>query len=256
MSSFFLAVHTQAYSTENSASQVQTATARMLLRFDGGDTAWMLVCTVLVLLMAIPGIMLFYSGMMRSNNALSLVAHVFAATEVVTLKWAAAGYSLRSHRDRPTQRLWLATHGAAHNLLITVLGAGLLWAGWFGFNAGSAFSAVSRAVGALLATQVAACVGAFLWGLCEFTQHGRFGVLGMATGAIAGVIAVTKFKSLTGIDDSLDVISLHWVGGFVGSVLTPVFAIKAIAPITATVTTNIIGALAVSAYSVVATYTV
>ena len=91
MSSFFLAVHTQAYSTENSASQVQTATAQMLLRFDGGDTAWMLVCTVLVLLMAIPGIMLFYSGMMRSNNALSLVAHVFAATEVVTLMWAAAG---------------------------------------------------------------------------------------------------------------------------------------------------------------------
>lgn len=361
----------------------------------------MLVCTVLVLLMTIPGIILFYSGMMRSKNALSVVAHVFAATAVVTLTWAAVGYSLafttgtpwlgdlsrlwsegligssvKAHPIAPTiselafflfqlafatisfalvlgstvERMrmsmsttiffagfwaalvyspiahwvweptgWLAdmghmdfacgtvvhiTAGASslvaaivigprkgfgwqpmvpHKLLITVLGAGLLWAGWFGFNAGSAFSAGSRADGALLATQVAASVGAFFWGLCEFKQHGKFGVLGMATGAISGLIAVTpasgyvgivgaaaigtvaaiscylavtKFKSLTGIDDSLDVFSLHWVGGFVGTVLTPVFAEKAIAPITATVTTIVIDALSVSAYSVVATYIV
>lgn len=332
-------------------------------KFDGGNTAWMLVCTVLVMLMTIPGIMLFYSGMMRAKNALSVVAHVFAATAVVTLVWASVGYSLaftvgtpwigdmsrlwsegligsgvKAHPSAPTvpesafflfqlafaiiafalvigatverMRLsttiffagfwtvlvyapiahwiweptgWLAAMGhmdfaggtvvhiaagasglvaakvigprigfgtqpmVPHNLLITVLGAGLLWAGWFGFNAGSAFEAGSRAVGALLATQVAACVGAFVWGMCEFTQRGKFGVLGMATGAIAGLIAVTpasgyvgvlgasviglvaaigcylavtRFKTWTNIDDSLDVFGLHWVGGFIGTVLT------------------------------------
>jgi Amt family ammonium transporter len=170
-----------------------------------------------------------------------------------------------------------------HNLLITVIGAGLLWAGWFGFNAGSAFEASSRAVGALLATQVAACVGAFVWGLCEYMQHGKFGVLGMATGAIAGLIAVTpasgyvgvtgasaiglvaaiacylavtRFKALTGIDDTLDVFALHWVGGFVGTVLTPVFALKEIAPITSTVLTNLTGALAVTVFAGAMTYVV
>ncbi len=361
-------------------------------QFNGGNTAWMLVCTVLVLLMTVPGIMLFYSGMMRAKNALSVVAHVFAATAVVTLVWAAIGYSMaftvgtpyigdlsrmwsegligasvKAHPAAPTipesvfflfqlafaiisfalvigatverMRLsatiffagfwtllvyapvahwiwepsgWLARMGhmdfaggtvvhiaagasglvaamvigprhgfgtqpmVPHNLLITVLGAGLLWAGWFGFNAGSAFEASSRAGGALLATQVAACVGAFIWGLCEYTQHGKFGVLGMATGAIAGLIAVTpasgyvgvmgasiigaaaavacylavtRFKSWTGIDDSLDVFALHWVGGFIGTILTPVLALPAIAPITSTFTTNLIGALAVTAFA-------
>ncbi|MBC7620647.1 MAG: ammonium transporter [Candidatus Saccharibacteria bacterium] len=367
--------------------------------FSGGDTAWMLVCTVLVMLMTIPGIMLFYSGMMRAKNALSVVAHVFAATAVVTLVWAAVGYSLaftvgnpwigdmsrlwsegligaavKAHPSAPTvpesafflfqlafaiisfalvigatverMRLsatiffaglwtilvyapiahwiwepsgWLSAMGhmdfaggtvvhiaagasglvaakvigpragfgtqpmVPHNLLITVLGAGLLWAGWFGFNAGSAFEASSRAVGALLATQVAACVGAFVWGMCEYTQRGKFGVLGMATGAIAGLIAVTpasgyvgvlgasvigfaaaigcylavtRFKSWTNIDDSLDVFALHWVGGFIGTVLTPVMALKAIAPITSTFMTNLTGALAVSLYAGGMTYVV
>lgn len=377
----------------------QTAAVPVPTPFNSGDTAWMLVCTVLVLLMTVPGIMLFYSGMMRAKNALSVVAHVFAATAVVTLVWAGLGYSLaftpgtgllgdfsrawsngligaavKAHPSAPTvpesaffmfqlafaiisfalvigatvERLrlsatiffaglwtllvyapvahwvwqptgWLATMGhmdfaggtvvhiaagisglvaakvvgprkgfgkepmVPHNLLITVIGAGLLWAGWFGFNAGSAFEASSRAVGALLATQVAACVGAFVWGLCEYMQHGKFGVLGMATGAIAGLIAVTpasgyvgvmgasaiglvaaiacylavtRFKALTGIDDTLDVFALHWVGGFVGTVLTPVFALKEIAPITSTVLTNLTGALAVTAFAGAMTYVV
>jgi Amt family ammonium transporter len=163
-----------------------------------------------------------------------------------------------------------------HNLLITVLGGGLLWAGWFGFNAGSAFEASSRAAGALLATQVAACAGAMLWGLCEYMRRGQWSVLGTMTGAIAGLIGVTPasgfvgvngalaigaiagvvcffavvgFKSATGIDDSLDVFALHGVGGLVGTLLTPVFATAAIAPVTATVWTNALGALAVMAYA-------
>ena len=365
--------------------------------FNSGDTAWMLVCTVLVLLMTIPGIILFYSGMMRQKNALSVVAHVFAASAVVTLVWAAIGYTLAfttgnewiggmdrlwsaglsgprvgAHPLAPTipesafflfqlafaiitfaivigatverTRLsatiffaafwtflvyapiahwvwqpngWLSamghmdfaggtvvhiTAGASglvaawvigprrgfgtepmvpHNLMLTVLGAGLLWAGWFGFNGGSAFESGSRAVGALLATQIAACAGAFVWGLSEFVHRGKFSVLGMATGAIAGLVAitpasgyvgelggagigsisgivcfivVTRFKSMTGIDDSLDVFALHGVGGLIGTILTPVFALKEIAPITATILTNLTGGLAVAAYAAVMTW--
>jgi Amt family ammonium transporter len=365
-------------------------------RFNGGDTAWMLVSTVLVMLMTVPGLMLFYSGMMRTKNALSVVAHTFCAVTVVTLVWTFLGYSLAftqgsgwiggisrafghglvgphvgAHVSAPTvpesafflfqlsfaiiafaiiigatvERMrmsatiffagfwtvlvyapvahwvwhptgWLAAMGhmdfaggtvvhiaagasglvaawfigprkgfgkepmVPHNLMVSVIGAGLLWAGWFGFNAGSAFEASSRAVGALLATQVAACVAAFVWGLCEFMRRGQFSVLGMATGAIAGLVAVTpasgyvgpfgagvigalsgaicflavtSFKSKTGIDDTLDVFALHGVGGLIGTVLTPVFALSEIAPVTSSVLTNTIGALAVFAYAGAAT---
>ena len=302
------------------------------------------------------------------KNALSVVAHVFAATTVVTITWAVVGYSLAFtngnawidgldrmfaeglvgskvgvHPSAPTvpesafflfqmafsiisfalivgatverMRLsatfffagfwtllvyapvahwiwqptgWLAAMVVGprkgfgtepmvpHNLLISVIGAGLLWTGWFGFNAGSAFEASSRAVGAVLATQVAACVGAFIWAMCEFLKRGQISVLGMATGAIAGLIAVTPasgfvgvlgsmaigtaaaiacfyavtyFKSITKIDDTLGVFALHGVGGLVGTVLTPVFALKEIAPIIATVRTNLIGAVAVMLYA-------
>jgi ammonium transporter, Amt family len=358
----------------------------------GADTAWMLISTVLVLMMTMPGIILFYSGMLRTKNALSIVAHTVASAAVITLAWSILGYSLAFtagndwiggltrifsegligknvgvHVVAPTipesafflfqlsfaiitfalvlgataerMRLgvtmlfatfwcllvyapvahwvwhpngWLAKMGhmdfaggtvvhiasgmsglvaawvlgarrgfgkepmVPHNLLITVLGAGLLWAGWFGFNAGSAFEASSRAAGALLATQVAACAGAMFWGACEYMRRGQCSVLGSMSGAIAGLIAVTPasgyvgvngalvigaaggficffsvmgFKSRTGIDDSLDVFALHGVGGIVGTVLTPVFATAAIAPVTATVLTNSLGALAVMAYA-------
>jgi Amt family ammonium transporter len=168
-----------------------------------------------------------------------------------------------------------------HNLLITVLGGGLLWAGWFGFNAGSAFEANARAVGALLATQVAACSGAIAWGLLEYIKRRQWSVLGMMTGAIAGLIGVTpasgfvaadgamvigavsgficcyavvQFKQRTGIDDTLDVFALHGVGGLVGTVLTPVFATSVIAPVTATVVTNIIGGLVVMVYAACMTW--
>jgi ammonium transporter, Amt family len=128
---------------------------------------------------------------------------------------------------------------------------------------------------------VAACAGAMLWGFCEFMRRGQWSVLGTMTGAIAGLIAVTPasgfvgfngamiigavagvicffsvvgFKALTGIDDSLDVFALHGVGGIVGTVLTPVFATAAIAPVTATVLTNTIGAVAVMAFAGVGTW--
>jgi ammonium transporter, Amt family len=358
----------------------------------GADTAWMLISTVLVLMMTVPGIMLFYSGMLRTKNALSVVAHTVASMSVVTVCWAVAGYSIafgkssvffgdffgglpegivgqsaRTHALAPTipesvfflfqlsfaiitfalilgataERMrmgvtvafaalwstliyapiahwvwhpegWLASMGhmdfaggtvvhiasgvsalvaaivlgprlgfgrepmVPHNLLVTVLGAGLLWAGWFGFNAGSAFEASPRAAGALLSTQLAACAGAMTWGWCEYMRRGQWSVLGSLTGAIAGLIAVTpasgfvgiggamamgaisgivcfvavaRFKTATGIDDSLDVFALHGIGGLLGTILTPLLASEAVAPITATVWTNLMGALAVIAYA-------
>lgn len=365
----------------------------------GADTAWMLISTVLVLLMTVPGIMLFYSGMLRTKNALSIVAHTVASMSVVTVCWALAGYSIafgkssgffgdltgglpeaivgqsfKTHVLAPTipesvfflfqlsfaiitfalilgataERMrmgvtlafaalwstliyapiahwvwhpdgWLASMGhmdfaggtvvhvasgvsalvaaivlgprlgfgrepmVPHNLLVTVLGAGLLWAGWFGFNAGSAFEASPRAAGALLGTQLAACAGAMTWGWCEYMRRGQWSVLGSLTGAIAGLIAVTpasgfvgiggaltigavsgavcfvavaRFKTMTGIDDSLDVFALHGVGGLLGTVMTPLMATDAIAPVTATVWTNFAGALAVSAYAGIGTWVI
>ncbi len=373
------------------------AAAKTAPKFDGADTAWMLISTVLVLIMTIPGIILFYGGMLRTKNALSIVAHTLAAASVITLLWAMFGYSLAfsggnpwigdtarlyahgligkavgAHPSAPTipesvfflfqlsfaiitfalilgataerMRLgvtvafaalwsvlvyapvahwiwhpsgWLAKMGhmdfaggtvvhiasgasglvaawvlgprrgfgkepmVPHNLMITVLGAGLLWAGWFGFNAGSAFEASSRAAGALLATQVGACAGAMFWGICEYARRGQWSVLGSFTGAIAGLIGVTPasgfvgiggalligaaagvvcffcvvyFKAVTGIDDSLDVFALHGVGGLVGTLLTPLLATTAVAPVTATVWTNGLGALAVMAYAGGATW--
>jgi Amt family ammonium transporter len=365
--------------------------------FSGADTAWLLISTVLVMLMTIPGIILFYGGMLRTKNSLSIIAHTIAGSAVVTLAWASIGYTLAfapgtpwlgdlsrafggglvgsnvgAHPAAPTvpepaffmyelafaivtfaiilgataerMRLgatvlfaalwstlvyapvarwiwqpggWLQAMGhmdfaggtvvhiasgvsglvaawvlgprqgfgkepmVPHNLLITVLGGGLLWAGWFGFNAGSAFEASARAAGALLVTQVGACAGAMAWGLGEYIRRGQWSVLGTISGAIAGLIAITPasgfvdmygalvigaaggllcfgcvmvFKSKTGIDDTLDVFALHGVGGLVGTLLTPVFATAAIAPVTATVLTNATGALAVMAYSAVMTW--
>jgi Amt family ammonium transporter len=395
LGSLFTSLAVQAQSAPAAAASAVAATAASspaAAAFNGADTAWMLISTVLVMIMTMPGIMLFYGGMLRSKNALSIVAHTVASASVITILWAMFGYSIAftaggpwfgdtsrffaagligngvgAHVAAPTipesvfflfqlsfaiitfalvlgataerMRLgvtivfaalwmllvyapvahwiwhpngWLAKMGhmdfaggtvvhiasgvtglvaaivlgprrgfgkepmIPHNLMITVLGAGLLWAGWFGFNAGSAFEASPRAAGALLATQVAACAGAMLWGFCEYVRRGQWSVLGMMSGAIAGLIAVTPasgyvgingalsigavagvicffavvyFKSVTGIDDSLDVFALHGVGGLIGTLLTPVFALAVIAPVTATVWTNCMGALAVFAYA-------
>lgn len=363
--------------------------------FNTGDTAWMLVATVLVLLMTVPGIMLFYGGMARQKNVLSIIAHTLIAAAVVTLVWIAAGYSLaftpgnefvgglervfgsglvgsaKGHPSAPTipeplyftfelafaiitfaliigatvERMpmsataffaafwsllvyapvahwvwhpggWLAkmghmdfaggtvVHVAAgvsgvvaalivgprqgfgrapmvpYNLVWTSLGTGLLWAGWFGFNAGSAGEAGARAAGALLATQVAPCAAAIAWGLCDFVRRQQVSVLGLATGVISGLVAVTPasgyvgllgatvigfaagivcylavsgFKSLTGVDDTLDVFAIHGVAGLLGTALTPLLALPEVAPVTSTLWVNAGGALAIAAYAAVGT---
>ncbi len=143
-----------------------------------------------------------------------------------------------------------------HNLPMTVLGAGLLWFGWFGFNAGSALSAGPIAVLALFTTQVATAAGALAWGIAEWKVKGKPTILGVASGALAGLVAITPgagfvspisaiimggvagvlcylavlAKSKLGYDDSLDVVGVHGVGGIWGALATGIFASSVVNP--------------------------
>jgi Amt family ammonium transporter len=339
---------------------------------DTGDTAWILTATALVLFMTIPGLSLFYAGLVRTKNVLSVLMHCFVLTCLMTLLWFFYGYSvafdttgmeagvtgLRSFvgsLDKAflsgvtvdsasgtipevlffafqltfaiitpalivgafaerlkfsamllfmvgwltlvylpichmtwsgdgsffgdlgvfdfaggivvhitagiaalvlcimlkPRRGWPTTPMPPHNLTMTVTGTGMLWVGWFGFNAGSALSAGGAAAMALVVTQISAATAALTWMLLEWWQHGRPSVLGIVTGSIAGLAAVTpasgfigpvggfgigiaagcacyyasvvvKFK--LGYDDSLDVFGVHGVGGFVGTILAGLFA--------------------------------
>ncbi len=328
---------------------------------DTGDTAWVLISTALVLLMTIPGLALFYAGMVRKKNVLSTMAHSFVAAAVVSITWVAIGYSLAfgegnafiGNLDKimlagvTTEALsgsipeilfvifqmtfaiitvaiisgsiaermkfgafvafiaiwsivvyapithwvwgggWLGNDGALdfaggtvvhinsgvagliaaymlgkrmglgresmapHNLTLTVIGASLLWVGWFGFNGGSALGANGSAGYALVVTQVAAAAAALSWLLTEKLVRGKASVLGAASGAIAGLVVITPaagfvtvggalvmgliggvvcfwgitaLKRMLKADDSLDAFGLHGVGGIVGAVLTAFFA--------------------------------
>ena len=346
-------------------------------KISGGDTAWMLTSTALVLMMCIPGLALFYGGMVRKKNVLATLMQSFACTCVVTLLWWLIGYSWAftpgsgfiggtsralfngmtfisgetvnkltvSHlaptipetvyamfqmtfaiitpaliagafADRmkfsamlvfmsvwsllvyaPIAHMvweptgWLnASHvldyaggtvvhinaGVAglasclvlgkrlgygkermqpHNLTYTLIGASLLWVGWFGFNAGSAVAADGRAGMAMLATQMATGAAALGWMFAEWVSKGKPSVLGIASGAVAGLVAITPASGFVGptaaviigvvagvvcyiaatslkhafnYDDSLDAFGVHGVGGIVGALLTGVFASKEI----------------------------
>ena len=348
-------------------------------KVDTGDTAWMLSSTALVLLMTIPGLALFYAGMVRKKNILATMMQSFAITCIVTLVWTVAGYSLAftngnayigdlsrfmlhgieahiskgadtgfilgagtdgaspqtipetvymmfqmtfaiitpaliagAFADRmkfsalcifitlwsllvyspiahwvwaPTG--WVANLGvldfaggtvvhinagiaglmcalvlgkrvgygndnmAPYNLAYSVIGASLLWVGWFGFNAGSAVGANGRAGMAMAATQIATAAAALAWMFAEWVAKGKPSVLGCVSGAVAGLVAITpasgfvlpggsiiigiaagvicfwaatSLKHLLGYDDSLDAFGVHCVGGIVGALLTGVFA--------------------------------
>jgi ammonium transporter, Amt family len=361
----------------------------------GGDTAWMLISTVLVTLMVVPGIALFYAGMVRRKNALATTAYVLGSAAVVTLAWLLVGYSLafttgngwigglhemmledlvdapqRVHALAPTipesvfalfqltfamvtvalvfgavvERMrfgiamafaalwtvlvyapvahwvwhpdgWLHRFGhldfaggtvvhlasgtaglvlaamvgprrgygsepmAPHNLMLTTIGAGLLWVGWFGFNGGSAFGATHEATRAVLVTQAAAACGVLAWLLCEWLTRGQVTLLGLASGLVAGLIAVTPasgfvglpaamligavgavacffaataLKARLGYDDSLDVFGMHGVAGLLGTILTGAFQRGSSDPLAQT-GTQAIGALAVMLYVAVMT---
>ena len=365
-----------------------------------GDTAWVLTSTALVLLMTIPGLALFYAGMVRKKNVLGTMAHSFAACCVASVVWVAVGYSLAFtpgspfiggldrfmldglaylkeagkvsvHPIAPTipetvflmfqmafaiitpalvtgafaERMkfsallvftalwsllvyapvahwvwepggWLAARGVLdfaggtvvhinagvsglvaavmlgqrqgfgkeamppHNLTFTIIGASLLWVGWFGFNAGSAVAADGRAGMALLVTHLAAAVGALAWMAAEWITRGKPSVLGLVSGAIAGLVAITPasgfvdvtgafaigaaagvacywgattLKSILRYDDSLDVFGVHAIGGIVGALLTGVFAVKSIGGVYGALDVQLVGAFVTVLYSGVAT---
>ncbi len=352
-------------------------------KIDSGDTAWMLTSTALVLMMTIPGLALFYSGMVRKKNILATLMQSFAICCLITITWMVAGYSLAftngdgatapyfgdlsrffldgiaahitkgadvgfvlgagtdaaspqtipesvymmyqmtfaiitpalicgAFADRmkfsamcvfmvlwslivyspiahwvwaPTG--WLSKAGtldfaggtvvhinagiaglvcclvlgkrvgyghdnmAPHNLTLAVIGASLLWVGWFGFNAGSAVGANGRAGMAMAVTQIATAAAALGWMFAEWITKGKPSVLGIISGAVAGLVAITPasgfvlpgasiaigvaagvicfwsatwLKHVLGYDDSLDTWGVHGVGGIVGALLTGVFA--------------------------------
>jgi Amt family ammonium transporter len=370
-------------------------------QINSGDTAWMLSSTALVLLMTIPGLVLFYAGMVRKKNVLSTALQSFAISCLVSVIWILIGYSLAftpgstaylggldriflsglsyikatsqltvSHmaptipesvfvmfqmtfaiitpalivgafaeRMRFTAMLlfmalwsifvyapvahWVwepsglfasqgvldfaggtVVHinaGAAglvcayvlgprvgfgkvpfipYNLVYTLVGASLLWVGWFGFNAGSALAADGRAGMAMLVTQVAAAMAALTWIFIEWLAKSRMTMLGFASGAVAGLVAITpasgfvnvngalaigvaaggfcyigatSLKRLLGADDALDVFGIHGIGGLVGAILTGVFADKALSGLDANVALQAIAAFSTLAYSAVMT---
>lgn len=338
---------------------------------DTGDTAWMIVATVLVLMMTIPGLSLFYAGMVRSKNVLSVMMQCFAITGLMTVIWVVYGYSMAfdttgmvagtlnlnsfvgglgnafmkgitvdsltgtvpesvfatfqmtfaiitpalivgafAERMKFSTMLvfmtiwvtvcyipmvhmvWAGDGGLMwdwgvidfaggtvvhinagiaglvaaimlgkrkgfpttamppHNLTYTIIGASLLWVGWFGFNAGSAVAANGTAGMAMLVTQIATATAALAWMFVEWISHGKPSVLGIASGAVAGLVAITpasgsvgpegalligiaagagcfyaatKLKRAMGYDDSLDVFGVHAVGGIIGAILTGIF---------------------------------
>ena len=328
------------------------------------NTAWVLTSTALVLFMTIPGLSLFYAGLVRSKNVLSVLMQCFAITCMVSMLWLAGGYSFIYADGGELQKLiggaskvflpdlgvasltgdipetvffmfqmtfaiitpalivggfaermkfsamlwfsglwlimvyvpichwmwgggWLADLGAMdfaggivihvnagvaalvaalvlgkrkgfpntamppHNMTMVVTGAGMLWVGWFGFNAGSALTADGRAGMAMLVTHIGAASGALTWMFIEWKRFGKPSVLGVVTGMVAGLGTITPASGFVGpagalvigitagivcfyatqyikrslkIDDSLDVFSVHGVGGVTGSLLTGVFA--------------------------------
>jgi ammonium transporter, Amt family len=333
---------------------------------DSGDTAWMLTSTALVLMMTVPGVAMFYCGMVRKKNVLSATMQVFATCCLATLVWMVIGYSLAfsgegtlvgdlgrfflagmtvdslwgtipesvfmtfqmtfaiitpalitgAFADRmkfsallwfiglwsvfvyPVIAHWVWGSGgwvgalgaldfaggtvvhinsgiaglvaalvlgkrlgygaelmAPHNLVYSVIGASLLWVGWFGFNAGSAVAANGTAGMAMAVTQIATAAAALAWMFAEWLKADKPSVLGIISGAVAGLVAITpaagfvgpsgaliigiaagilcylaatSMKHAFGYDDSLDVFGIHGVGGIVGAILTGVFASEAI----------------------------
>ncbi len=332
---------------------------------NSGDTAWMITATALVLFMTIPGLSLFYGGLVRAKNVLSVLMQCFSITALMTILWVVAGYSISfgegnaffgdfskaflagigpdsmsgtipeilfamfqltfaiitpalivgafAERMKFSAMLlftgawmlfiysplvhwvwgggWLGSMGALdfaggtvvhinagvaglmsaivlgkrkgyprepmmpHSLTLSVVGAGMLWVGWFGFNAGSELAANGVAGMALAVTQIATAAATLAWMLAERIKHGKPSVLGAITGAVAGLVAITPasgfvnpmgalaigvasgticffaattMKRKLGYDDSLDAFGVHGIGGTVGAMLTGVFAAPAL----------------------------
>ena len=363
-------------------------------KLDTGDTAWMLTSTVIVLLMTLPGLALFYGGMVRKKNVLSVVTACFAIACLMSVLWMVYGYSLAFtegsanayiggfskamfsgvtsesltgtipewvfitfqmtfaiitpaliigafvERIKFSALLWfiglwgtfvyfpvahwvwgggfLASDGvldfaggtvvhinagiaglvgciilgkrkgyghvamAPHNLTLSMIGASLLWVGWFGFNAGSAAASNALAGAAMINTQVATAGAALAWMFAEWLIAKKPSLLGIISGAVAGLVAITPaagfvnptggliigivagvicyiasvhVKKALGYDDSLDVFGVHGVGGIVGAILTGVFADAAINELGkgASVATQFYGVIVTIVYTAIVT---
>jgi ammonium transporter, Amt family len=368
-------------------------------KINSGDTAWMLTSMALVLLMTIPGLALFYGGMVRKKNVLATLMQSFAITCLVTMLWWVVGYSwaftpgstpylggfsrmfmngaisLADPKTTTVSHLaptipevvysmfqltfaiitpalicgafaermkfsamlwfmsiwllvvycpiahwvwepsgWLALRGqldfaggtvvhinagiaglatalmlgkrigygkepmAPHNLTLTVIGASLLWVGWFGFNAGSEVAADGRAGMAMTVTQIATAAAALAWMFTEWLVKGKPSVLGIASGAVAGLVAITpasgfvlpngsviigiaagvlcffsatSLKKVLGYDDSLDAFGVHCIGGIVGALLTGALVDKAYSGSDSTVLNQLVGVTATLVYGFV-----
>ena len=357
-----------ALAQEATAVEAEAVVAAEEIVLNTGDTAWMLTATALVLLMTIPGLALFYAGMVRKKNLLATAMQSFATCALMSVLWMVAGYSIAfgdggalndyvgnldnlflqnltsdamqgtipeslfmvfqmtfaiitpalitgAFADRMkfsamliflgvwmlivyapvTHWVWgggfLGQDGvldyaggtvvhinagiaglvlaimlgkrsgygsenmAPHNLTFSLIGASLLWVGWFGFNAGSALGANGSAAMAMVVTQIATAGAALTWMFLEWALRGKPSVLGIISGAIGGLVAITPasgfvapggaliigiaagaacywgavwLKPKLGYDDSLDVFGVHGIGGIVGALLTGVFAREAI----------------------------
>ena len=357
----------QAAAPEVVAAASAAAAAAPVPHIDSGDTAWMLTSTLLVILMIVPGLALFYGGLARSKNMLSVLVQVFVVFSLISILWAVYGYSLAFSGDGnffggfdklflkgvtpdsigalPTvpeyvfiafqgtfaaitcclivgafaerikfsavllfMAIWftlsyvpmahivwggglLAKDGALdfaggtvvhinsgiaglvgaymlgkrvghgreaftpHSLTLTMVGASLLWVGWFGFNAGSAGAANGGAGLAFINTVLATAAATLTWSLGEAMHKGKASMLGAASGAVGGLVAVTPaagfvgpmgaivigglaglvclwgvsgLKRLLNVDDAFDVFGVHGVGGILGAILTGVFAAQSL----------------------------
>jgi Amt family ammonium transporter len=364
---------------------------------DSGDTAWMITATALVLFMTIPGLALFYGGLVRAKNILSVLMQCFTITALMTILWVVVGYTISfgeggafmggfgkaflngvgpdalsgtipeivfamfqltfaiitpaliigafAERMKFSAMLlftgswmlliyspvchwvwgggWLGGMGALdfaggtvvhinagvaglvsaivlgrrkgypttpmmpHSLTLSVVGASMLWVGWFGFNAGSELAADGTAGMALAVTQIATAAATLAWMFVEWLKHGKPSVLGAITGAVAGLVAITpasgfvgpmgaiaiglvsgvvcfiaatSIKRAFGYDDSLDAFGVHGVGGFIGAMLTGIFAAPAlggyaeISSIAGQLWIQFVGVLATIAYSAVGSF--
>ena len=255
------------------------------ISLNSGNTAWLIMATVLVLMMTIPGIALFYGGLVRRKNMLSVIMQSLSIVAVISIIWVVFGYSLAfgSGFDGNIFRYGIGgfdkvmlkgisldtiTTGGIpellfvmfqcitpHNIPFVFIGTALLWLGWFGFNAGSGLAADGLAANAFLVTHIATCVAAVSWMTVDWIVNRKPTTVGACTGAVAGLVAITPaagtadipgaiciglvaslvcfwmvavVKPKFGYDDALDAFGVHGMGGMVGSVLTGVFATRAV----------------------------
>src|SRR5437868_6927183 len=257
-----------------------------------GDTAWLLASAALVMLMT-PALGFFYGGLVRRKNVLATIMHSFFILALISVQWVLWGYTLAfgpDHGGLIGGVGWLGQLGALdfaggtvvhitsgvsalvaalvlgrrvgfgreamdpHDATMTVLGASLLWFGWFGFNAGSAINAGGLAANAFVVTNTAAAMAALTWMTVSWLHKGAPSVLGAAAGAVAGLVAITPASGYVDVsasiliglgagvfcytaiqltkrlkvDDALDVFGVHGVGGAWGALATGIFATVAI----------------------------